>query len=158
MPSGGHNRVPTALKVLRGNPGKRPLPANEPKPAVQVPEMPSGLSPAARAEWQRVVPELVELGVIARIDRAALSGYCEAWATWLQANREMQKKGAELVQATSGGPAASALLRIRTAAAKEMADFAREFGMTPAARSRVQAPPPKDSANAREATVASLVR
>jgi phage terminase small subunit len=34
------------------------------------PAMPRSLSPEAKAEWRRVVPELEDIGVLATIDRA----------------------------------------------------------------------------------------
>jgi len=42
--SGGHNRKPTALKKLQGNPGKRKLNKNEPALVLGEPLMPLGLS------------------------------------------------------------------------------------------------------------------
>jgi hypothetical protein len=56
----GSRPKPTALKVLRGNPGKRPL--NEKEPVVEVAgtefdNVPEELAsdPVAAAEWARVV-------------------------------------------------------------------------------------------------------
>jgi hypothetical protein len=40
----------TALKMFEGNPGKRALNRNEPKPAVQTPECPVHLDDEAQAE------------------------------------------------------------------------------------------------------------
>jgi len=157
VPRGGQNRVPTALKILAGNPGKRRLPEHEPQAKPAAPPMPDGMSAAAKAEWRRLVPELVALGVLTSIDRAALVGYCEAWSTYLRANLELAKPDAPLVQTTTGGDSLSAWLRVRSAAAKEMRDFATEFGLTPASRTRVAATKPKDP-DVREATIASLVR
>ena len=48
---------------------------NEPKPPVEIPTCPSWLDREAKAEWQRVVPQLKRLGIIAKIDRACLAGY-----------------------------------------------------------------------------------
>lgn len=66
--------------MLTGNPGKRPLNANEPRPEPAIPEAPVELSPAARAEWDRLAAELAALGMLTNLDRAALAAYCGAYA------------------------------------------------------------------------------
>ena len=43
----GRRPNPTRLKLLTGNPGKRPLNPDEPKPQIAVPECPVELGPAA---------------------------------------------------------------------------------------------------------------
>jgi len=47
-------------------------------PPVEAPARPPGLSKLARAEWDRVVPELLRRGVVAKIDRSIVMNYCEA--------------------------------------------------------------------------------
>lgn len=44
----GRKNTPTQLKVLNGNPGKRPLNQNEPKPKPVMPECPSWLNGYAK--------------------------------------------------------------------------------------------------------------
>jgi phage terminase small subunit len=67
---------------------------NEPKPKVERPSCPPDLSKVARKEWRRIVPILEELQIVARLDRAALSAYCESWARWREAeNRKARRDG-----------------------------------------------------------------
>src|SRR4051812_21548502 len=80
---------PTALRVLEGNRAKRPL-RREPKPRLGAPECPKELQGEARAEWQRIVPDLDQIGLLARADRAVLMSYCQTWAALLDAQREME--------------------------------------------------------------------
>lgn len=111
---------PTALKVLRGNPGRRQLNPNEPHPGPLDPAVPEEMTdPVACKEWRRVVPGMIETGQVTAVDRAALIGYCELWAEWRAA--------------TSATTRAAAFLNMRRTAA--------ELGMTPAGRSRVHAVP-----------------
>ena len=49
--------MPTALKISRGNPGKRPLNDREPQPE-GVARCPSWLCDVAKAEWKRLAGEL----------------------------------------------------------------------------------------------------
>src|SRR5579859_4519112 len=85
--------VPTEIKKLAGNAGHRPLNDQEPKPETGEPEMPKGMSKAARREWERIVPQLLQLGVLSRIDGKALAAYCDAYALWEQARKEIVKYG-----------------------------------------------------------------
>jgi len=61
------------VKLLRGNPGKRPLNEGEPQPTPLAPACPPELSPTAKDEWNRIIVELVELGLMTNLDRAALA-------------------------------------------------------------------------------------
>jgi hypothetical protein len=56
----GQRPTPTALKLLRGNPGKQRLPANEPQPdqTIEVPDPPPFISGYAADEWWTVGTEL----------------------------------------------------------------------------------------------------
>jgi phage terminase small subunit len=51
----GRRPKPTRLKLLTGNPGKRPLNETEPRPEAAIPECPVVLGPVARQEWDRLV-------------------------------------------------------------------------------------------------------
>jgi len=46
--------TPTSLKILKGNPGKRPLNKKEPKPKLEIPTCPAHLCPEGKGEWKRV--------------------------------------------------------------------------------------------------------
>ncbi|MCU7960967.1 MAG: phage terminase small subunit P27 family [gamma proteobacterium symbiont of Bathyaustriella thionipta] len=86
---------PTALKMLEGNPGKRPLNQNEPKPEIesQPPAPPAFLDKAAAAKWVELADILHPLGLLTAADHDALSRYCTSWAQWLIAQHELQKEG-----------------------------------------------------------------
>lgn len=127
---------PTALKRLAGNPGKRPLNENEPRFAVGYMSAPRNLSADARREWKRVSRELLGVGLLTKVDRAALAAYCQAWGTWLEAERKLQEDGRVLVT-DKGYAYQSPWVGIANAAVDQMRRFACEFGMTPASRTRI---------------------
>jgi len=85
----GKKPKPTALKVLQGNPGKRPLPKNEPV-AGGVPTCPSRLSEEAKAAWQRTL-EIAHW--ITEADREVLVTFCEAIAESAEAEAMLRRKG-----------------------------------------------------------------
>jgi hypothetical protein len=53
----GRRPRPTCLKLLSGNPGKRPLNGSEPRPDPIVLECPPELGEVARREWHRLAAE-----------------------------------------------------------------------------------------------------
>jgi phage terminase small subunit len=55
----GRRPKPAQLKLVTGNPGKRPIPEDEPTPVPGWPAKPAGLGKVAEAEWQRLA-ELLE--------------------------------------------------------------------------------------------------
>lgn len=135
----GRRPTPTRLKVLTGNPGKRPLNPDEPHPEVCVPECPAELGAVARQEWNRLVDELVALGLLTNLDRAALAAYCGAYALWADATAQIEKYGA-MIKSPQGFPIQSPYLAIANRQAEIMMRIASEFGFTPAKRSRISAP------------------
>jgi P27 family predicted phage terminase small subunit len=133
----GRKPKPSHLKLITGNPGRRKLPKDEPKPAPAVDlAAPEHLSAGARAHWAQVAKELAEAKVLTRLDLHGLGMYCEAFARWTWANAQIQKHGV-LVKTPNGFPTQSPLLQIANKAFEQMRVMLAEFGMTPSARTRV---------------------
>jgi P27 family predicted phage terminase small subunit len=135
----GRRPTPTRLKVLTGNPGKRPLNVDEPRPEVAIPDCPVELGPIARGEWDRMAPQLASLRILTQLDRAALAAYCGAYAMWAEATEAIQKYGT-MVKSPTGYPVQSPYVSIANRQAEIMMRIASEFGFTPASRSRISAP------------------
>jgi len=139
----GRKPKPTNLRVLQGNPGRRPFRAGEAKPAAKAPSCPEHLDTAACKEWDRLAPQLERLGLLTELDRALLAGYCAAWSLWVHARSQLG-----LVLADPDGPfdisesgyqQPSPWFAIARRAAKEMQVFAVEFGLSPSSRTRATA-------------------
>lgn len=131
---------PTALKRLKGNPGKRPLNDSEPRPAATMPRCPGHLQGEARAEWRRVARALHESGLLTQVDRAALAIYCQAWSRWVKAEAQVARHG-EVVKSAAGNVMQNPYLSIANRAMKQVQSMARELGMTPSARSQIKIQP-----------------
>jgi len=132
----GRKPVPTALKLLRNNPGRRPLNPSEPKPPAARSSPPAYLTGAAAAEWRRLAPELARLGLLTTIDRDGLAAYCQTFARWREAEREIAKHGM-VVKGRDGGPVQSPFVSIAQRSLAQLRNWLVEFGMTPSSRSRV---------------------
>lgn len=83
----GRKPKPAELKLLAGNPGKRPI-GREPGFPKGWPDMPAFLEsdPEARAEWLRVSAQLRKTDVVRPIDAMLLAGYCSAVARAIRAS------------------------------------------------------------------------
>lgn len=117
--------TPTKLKVLAGNPGKRPLNDREPQPSGKIGACPDWFPADAKLEWNRVVPELDRVGVLTSVDAATVEAHCLAYAEVIGAARR-------------GEPLKAAMLTaLRVGAA--------ELGLTPAARAKLVVPQGADN-------------
>lgn len=133
----GRKPTPTHLKVVRGNPGRRPLPAGEPKPEVLAPEPPSHLNARAIAEWNRVAPLLLAMNALCEIDRAALAAYCVAYARWADAEEQVARHGPIVKAPKSGVAMQNPFLSVANNAMALMERYSSKFGMSPQDRARL---------------------
>lgn len=143
----GRRPIPTHLKLLRGNPGKQKLP-NEPRPE-QLPELPDPpphISGYAADEWWSIGRALYRLGLLTEIDNAALACYCHSYGQWRMAAESLARMqnndplmNGMIIKTKYGDAAANPLVAIVRKHAGDVVRFAAEFGLTPAARSRINA-------------------
>ena len=139
MPKTGPPPTPTALRRLRGNPSKRPLPKDEPQPKLATPRCPAHLGAEAKREWRRVVKIMREMGVLTVADGAAIAAYCQTWERWVQAEKAIRIGG--ILIRSKFTVVQNPAVTIARDAMGEMRRFLVEFGMTPAARTRVKTEP-----------------
>ncbi len=133
----GRPPKPTRLRLLEGNPGKRTISTAEPKPKSEKPTCPAQLDDEAKREWKRVIRELAAARLISKLDRAALAAYCQSWSRWIEAESMIRKHGV-VVNSPTGWPIQSPYLAIANRAMAQMTTFLCEFGLSPAARTRIQ--------------------
>lgn len=139
--------TPTALKILAGNPGKRPLNKREPKPPPGAPDPPEGMSEAERSVWDQLVPRLAEIGLCSTIDGRVLERYCHFYVLWRRASGFVSQNGTTYtVRAESENGKPGRVLGVRewpqAGESRKLHQMLlvmeREFGLTPAARTRIQ--------------------
>jgi P27 family predicted phage terminase small subunit len=115
----------------------------QPEPEISIPDAPDHLDADALAEWGRIATELYALGLLTRIDRAALAAYCITWSRWAAAERDIKANGATIIN-RAGDTIANPSLRTADAALAQLKGFIGEFGLSPSARTRVHATPPDE--------------
>lgn len=145
----GRKPKPTNIRVLQGNPGRRPLPENEPQPPEGEIVPPSTLSPAALEYWKQHEPILLAMGVLTTADVAALAEMCEVEAEFWAARAVVHAEG--MFMTFEGGrliehPA----VKVASDAQKRLMRLQVEFGLTPSSRTRVKAQPKEAKKSALE--------
>ena len=128
----------TVLKLVTGNPGHRPLNEHEAKPRTVIPDPPEILKDEALAEWRRITLLLAEVGLIAKLDRAVIAGYCQAWARYVEAERQLVTTGL-IIKAANGFPMQSPYLSIANKALDQVRQMSEQIGLSGSARSRIKA-------------------
>lgn len=137
---------PTALKIVKGNPGKRPLNKVEPKPQRGVPPCPDWFVTGghSREMWERLAPDLDSMGVLTLTDSSALEMLCRAYAEFRAAEALVAAEG--LTFNSGDMIKRNPAVAIRTDAWRKVMHGLAEFGLTPSSRSKVQMLP-KSSEN-----------
>lgn len=138
-------RKPTALKLIEGNPGKRRIEKNEPRPPSEFPKMPRGLSDLEKTEWRRLAKELPKVpGLIAKIDAPMLLAYVQCWAQWQEASAIMRDLARQdpvtkgmVLRGKNGHAYTNPILRQQRQLRQELTRLAAEFGFSPVARTRI---------------------
>jgi P27 family predicted phage terminase small subunit len=123
---------------LEGNPSKRPMKGESPRPR-GLPTCPSWLSPEAKQEWRWVAPELARLGLLTKLDRALLAGYCTSCGRWRQAQEAINTHGSVYVT-PKGKIVPRPEVTIAKMAEEQMNILAAEFGLSPTSRARLRLP------------------
>ncbi len=142
----GRRPQPTALKMLRGNPGKRRLSMNEPPAPTDPVEKPANLSTKAAAVWGRLAPRCIAEGSLT-------AAYVEPFATLceLQADLDMARaqKDAEgfapftLSEDYNGAPKVGVhgAIKLEKELAPLIRPFYQLFWMDSFSRAKASAPP-----------------
>jgi P27 family predicted phage terminase small subunit len=137
----GRKPQPTALKLARNNPGRRPLNENEPVHGAMDTGCPDTLTdPVARAEWERVAGQLSETNQVTTVDRTTLIGYCLKYGQWVALEQEASRHPF-IVRSPSGYPMPNPALGMANKVFGLMLKAAAELGITPSSRSRVSVQP-----------------
>lgn len=139
---------PTILKILQGNPGGKRLNANEPRPAplTDVPDPPTYLNEAGKAEWKRVLTILVRIGVVTDADLDLVAIYADTFSKWCEANQFVRERGMFFPVLSEDGKKIRCLqqfphVNIASRCAVLMVQIGDRLGLNPAVRSRLTVVP-----------------
>ncbi len=139
----GRPPKPTALKLVEGNKGKRAISSHEPDPEyLNDLTPPARLPDAAKEIWNEIAPALRAAKVLTKLDVHALSMGCIALAQYYQS---VQETGGDLVVETSkGGKQINQMVIAQSMFYKQVQGIFAQFGLSPAARTRIAINPQED--------------
>ncbi|MBC3378484.1 phage terminase small subunit P27 family [Serratia fonticola] len=149
----GPPKTPTHLRLVRGNPSKRAINKNEPKPPSGVPPTPKHFDKQGKYWFKRMAEELDAIGVMSQLDGRALELLVEAYTEYRHHCDTLDREGyTYAVYSEDDGderkyreirmikPHPAAMMKAD--AWKRIRAMLAEFGMTPASRSKVNATAP----------------
>ena len=114
---------------------------NEPMDVSASPDMPIGMPKAAQDHWRLIVPQLIARGTLSKVDLGMLAAMCCEWAEYIGAIQAIEKL--KKSKQTFKGHMIDHPRAIKNGAYDRYKQAADRFGLSPAAKARVQANPPE---------------
>lgn len=110
------------------NRGVKPPLSSDSEALMKTPPVPAYLSKEAKAEWRRIMPQLIARRIITRADLSGVESYCSAIGMCRQ-----------IEQQRAGGPIDPKMFGVWNRAAQTARQLASEYGLTPTSRTRIGA-------------------
>lgn len=136
MAVAGRKPKPTHLKLLAGNPGNRPLPANEPQPVGDLIDPPEWLSDTQKDVWRYAI-EHAPKGLLKMLDLSMLVTWVVACDYHRDATERVNKRGLVIRSPVKGEPMQNPYLAVVNRQSQIMQKAAAEMGFTPTSRARI---------------------
>lgn len=156
----GRKPKPANLRVIEGNPGKRPLP--DPSPVELVcPDRPKWIdllpdppkkkgekAPAelvalrrdAQAAWDTTIRQLDAMSMLGRVDATVVVDYCICSARLAQCERELSRIGVTITDPKTGAVRRNPALTAANMYRQQLRFYVGELGLSPSARMRLNTP------------------
>ncbi len=126
----GQKPTPKALRLLRGNPSKRPISQSEPDGVGDLWRPPSYMNAAQRRVWDSVIGRAPWL---TGTDTEIVEAFVNAVVEYRRAVVEVQK-GGQVVETKQGNAIVNPYLGIQNRQADLVRKFGGELGLSPASR------------------------
>lgn len=128
---------PNALKLLDGNPGKRPFDPDFAEAApLDVPALIAN-DPVASEAYVALATELLKVGLFTVLDVDIVTAYARYKSRWIQAGKLIDEQGLS-VKGAKGNPIPNQLLYVESAAFEKMERIMDKLGLSPSARARLK--------------------
>jgi P27 family predicted phage terminase small subunit len=132
----GAKPKPSHLKVIAGNPGRRPLNKREPKPSGDLKAAPDWMTVRQIKIWDEAI-RTAPKGLLKELDESILSVWVIARDMHQQASAEIAQSGLMTTTPKTGDSIQSPYVAVVNRQALIMMKAAAEMGFTPSSRSRV---------------------
>lgn len=140
----GRPRKPTASRELQGSRTRSYHASNEPRPNVRVPDKPAWLvdDKVANAIYDEVTNYVVNMKIGTEVDGVALGLLADQLAIYIELREQVRREGAVIEIEGSQGQTkkvAHPAMPLMNGAVTNIHKFLREYGLTAASRSTVNA-------------------
>ena len=132
----GAKPKPSHLKVIAGNPGRRPLNKREPKPSGDLKAAPDWMTAQQIKIWEEAI-RTAPKGLLKELDESILSVWVIARDMHQEASSEIARSGLMTTTPKTGDSIQSPYVAVVNRQALIMMKAAAEMGFTPSSRSRV---------------------
>jgi P27 family predicted phage terminase small subunit len=141
--STGRTAAPPNLRLLNGQGEGRDSGGREVAPAPAFrrgkPAKPDTLSADAGWLWDLIIDQWYDVDLLKPLDAASLTVACETYARWQEALRMRKAQGLTVIN--SQGESTAPWVGIEERAARDFRAWCAEYGLTPAAESKIHGGP-----------------
>lgn len=133
-------KKPDKLKMMQGT-MRADRAIEHPKP-LGTPTCPDWLDTVGREAWGRVCDELNRLGLLTSVDGDTLGVYCKTFSRWFATIKFLDENGTTYTTDTGyirERPEVAISLQLQ----KELREYAKELGLSPSARQKLEVEKPK---------------
>jgi len=133
----GRRAKPAQSKVIQGN-FRKDRDNHGAKVEIKAPPCPTWLPKQAKKYWKDIAPQLVDAGLIGVVDSAAFTAHCDSVGKFEEVTRKLKTIEDTIDKTPQGYQVQSALFTIRNKLWDQVLKSSSEFGLSPAARSKVK--------------------
>lgn len=139
----GRRPKPIGLRVLQGNPGRRPIPKDIPEveKLYVAPEAPAWLDDYAKEIWKDLALKLTKAGILSELDINILAHYCSAASLCIMAREKIEGETLTLVCKNEDGTPKSAqknpLISTYRESLEDVIRLSAQLGLSPSERARL---------------------
>lgn len=105
-----------------------------------MPPCPKWLGRAARKHWKEIGARLAQAGLISVIDGDVFAAHCDTAARFAEVCGKLDDIEKAVDETPNGYPVQGVWFTVRSKLFEQLVKSAREFGLTPAARSAIKEP------------------
>lgn len=144
----GPKAEPAAVKLAKGNSGRRPI-GKDPEAvagaAIGGVQPPPWLKKDGLAQWNRLAPVAEQMKLLTRVDASAFARYCKNFARWLELQNVIDDAGSFYTVQIDGKETTRDVLRTHPAAMlviqleRLLESAEARFGLNPSDRQRIYA-------------------
>ena len=139
-------RVPTKLRILRGDRADRINTMEPQAPAITADEMPDYLEGLAVTKWRELFSVLNSVAVLTETDREALARYCDLYRYWRQVRQVLIDQGNTYPVLNDKGEVKYIAQRpevsIHKTLVQQMRQLEGDFGLNPTSRAGLRVAQP----------------